>query len=269
MLALIAGQGGLPAAILTMVNAPVHVCALEGFAPENIAVDEVFCFEHLAGFLDGLKARGVTQLCMAGAVRRPGIDPARVEPGSAALLERVVGAMAKGDDGTLRALIAIVEEAGIKVVAAHQIVPQLLPERGVLTRVQPGEADRADATRAEQIVAAMGRADVGQACIVAKGQALAIEAAGGTDWMIRSLLCPPERDPALPSGGLLFKAPKPGQDRRADLPVIGPGTVKLAAEARLRGIVIEAGGVMVLQRETVVAMAQAADMFLWVREPGA
>ena len=98
----------------------------------------------------------------------------------------------------------------------------------------------------------MGVADVGQACIVARRQALAIEAMPGTDWMLASLK--DTRD-GLPEGGLLFKAPKPGQDRRVDLPAIGPETIRAAAEAGLRGIVIEAGGVMLLDRAEAIAAA--------------
>jgi hypothetical protein len=141
----------------------------------------------------------------------------------------------------------------------------------------------------------MGAADIGQALVVAQGQVIAVEAQPGTDWMLASLLAregeraptgglfddpfgvaadmfggpavtrPRGRDPALPPGGLLYKAPKPAQDLRADLPAIGPETVRGAAAAELEGIVIEAGGVMVLDRAATVAAADAAGLFLWVR----
>ena len=67
------------------------------------------------------------------------------------------------------------------------------------------------------------------------------------------------------AGGILYKAPKPGQERRTDLPTIGPTTVLRAAEAGLAGLVIESGGVLVLDLPRVVALLDAADMFLWVR----
>lgn len=70
-------------------------------------------------------------------------------------------------------------------------------------------------------------------------------------------------------GGVLYKAPKPGQDRRADLPVIGPETVRRAAAAGLSGIVIEAQGVMVLEQPLVRALIEETGLFLWVRERGA
>ena len=312
MLALIAGQGLLPSRLVAALEAggrAFRVYALEGFEPEGLGDRAVtrFRLEELGGFIEGLKTGGAEAVCLAGAVRRPALDEARVDAATAPLIARIAGAMAQGDDGALREIMAIFEEAGLRVEAAHEVAPGLLPEAGVLTEVRPEAGDEADAARGADVVAAMGAADVGQACIVADGQALAIEALGGTDWMIRSLMRVPEaarrreqallkeaslfgraadwvsevteflsasepsrlpeRDKALPPGGLLYKAPKPGQDRRADLPVIGPATVMLAAEAELRGIVVEAGGVMVLDRETVVAMADAVGLFIWVREP--
>ena len=73
-------------------------------------------------------------------------------------------------------------------------------------------------------------------------------------------------DPQGP-GGVLFKAPKPGQDRRIDLPTIGPDTVAQAAAAGLAGIAWEAGGVIVLDRAATIEAARAAGLFLWSRAP--
>ncbi len=74
--------------------------------------------------------------------------------------------------------------------------------------------------------------------------------------------------PVRPAGarGVLFKGPKPGQDRRMDLPAIGPGTIEGAARAGLAGVVIEAGGVMILNPGAAVAAADAAGLFIWARE---
>jgi len=68
-----------------------------------------------------------------------------------------------------------------------------------------------------------------------------------------------------PRAGLLFKAPKPDQDLRIDLPTIGPTTVQGAIDAGLGGIVIAAGGVIVLDQSRVIDMMDDAGMFLWVR----
>ncbi|MDH5452694.1 MAG: LpxI family protein, partial [Paracoccaceae bacterium] len=67
--------------------------------------------------------------------------------------------------------------------------------------------------------------------------------------------------------GVFYKAPKPGQDRRIDLPTLGPATVQAAATAGLAGIAWEAGGVILLDRDAMVSAAEDAGIFLWSRAP--
>ncbi|WP_341365738.1 UDP-2,3-diacylglucosamine diphosphatase LpxI domain-containing protein [Yoonia sp. BS5-3] len=259
MLALIAGMGDLPMALVARLPERPLVCALDGFEP-ILQTDITFRLEHLGTFLQTLQARGVTQICMAGAVRRPQIDPAAIDAATMPLIPKVQAAMAKGDDGALRVIISLLEEAGFAVVAAHEIAPDLLPEAGVLTQAVPGSDHKTSAMLGDDCIAAMGAADVGQACIMSAGQVLAKEGPDGTDAMLSSL--------SGAHDAILFKAPKPQQDLRADLPLIGPDTAKRAVEAGLAGIVIEAGGVMVLDLAEVLAALDAHGLFLWVRPKG-
>lgn len=281
---LVAGRGRLPHLLAGAVPG-LHLAALEGFAPDRLGPVETFRVETLGTFIAGLAARGVRRVCFAGGVRRPDFDPRRVDAATLPLLPRLAAAMGQGDDAGLRVVLALFEEAGIAPVGAHELLPSLLPEAGMLAG-EAGDEVRADAARAAGIVAALGAADVGQSCIVARGQALAVEAAPGTDWMLASVAAarrgaaatpgaatvtstdgPPEPDwfAASPRGGVLFKGPKPGQDRRVDLPAIGPESVIRAAAAGLDGIVVEADGVMLLDRAEAVERARAHGLFLWVR----
>lgn len=296
MYAIIAGTGALPGLICERLMArgtPPVVCEMPGFAPDvPDGLDRVtFRMEELASFLDGLRTRGVRQLCPAGRILRPEIDPARVDAATAPLLARLEAALARGDNGTLTELLAIVEEAGLAVVGAHEILPELLPPAGIAVGTLPDGAGR-DAEAGAAHLVEMGRADSGQACVIRAGEVLVEEDARGTDAMLRDLVpatTPPGRDAplgfvlekaarsfgvdttgegtALPgAGAILFKAPKPGQELRADMPVIGPDTAENAAAAGLSGIVVEAGGVMVLDRERIVEICARRGLFLWVRE---
>lgn len=261
MLALIAGTGGLPDEVVAALSERPLICALEGFEPDNLTPDLTFPLEQLGSFIAEIKSRGVTQLCMAGAVRRPKVDPARIDAATMPLVPVLQQAILSGDDGALRAVIGIFEDAGLQVSAAHEIVPDLLPPLGCLTEAQPSDSDLADADRAAGILRAMGAADIGQACVVLKRQALAVEGIFGTAWMLQSLTQRPDA-----GGGVLFKGPKPDQDRRVDLPAIGPDTVAESVAAGLTGIVIEKGGVMVLQRDQVIAECNRLGLFLTIRE---
>ncbi|NSY38220.1 LpxI family protein [Leisingera sp. ANG59] len=260
MLAVIAGTGMLPAEVAAHAPGRPLICAMAGAEPDMVDPEITFRFEQLGSFLERLKAAEVTEICLAGAVRRPHIDPSAIDAATMPLVPVLQAALAAGDDGALRAIIGIFEQAGFAVRAAHEVAPDLLMAAGVPTKVQPGELDKADAERGAEIVAAMSEADIGQSCAVRKQQAIAVENLFGTDWMLNALQQRPDGH-----GGLLFKAPKPGQDRRADLPAIGVETVEAAAQAGLSGIVLEAGGVIVLDQDAVIAACDRLGLFLWLR----
>jgi len=272
--ALIAGRGALPAHLarrLAGSGAPFLIAQIEGFEMENpdgLPV-ETFALERLALLFDLLHARGVTQVVMAGAVTRPRLDPERIDPKTAQLLPKILPMLGQGDDAALRAVISLFEDEEFAVVGADAIAPDLLPAPGVLTAAKPTKADEKDAARAAGIVAALGAADVGQGCVVAQGLCLAVESLPGTDAMLRWVAavagsCRP--DPAG-ARGVFYKAPKPGQDRRVDLPAIGPATVEAAHLAGLAGIAVEAGGVLLLEPDQTRARADELGLFLWVRQP--
>ncbi|WP_339107372.1 UDP-2,3-diacylglucosamine diphosphatase LpxI [Thioclava sp. GXIMD4216] len=260
-IALIAGQGAAPK-LLAQAVPGLTVCEMDGF-PCEIGGEEVirFRFERLVPFLDELVGRGITHVVFAGALSRPKIEPEMFDLKTAQLVPRMLGAMQQGDDATLRAVIELFAEWDIQTLGIHELLPQLLPPAG-LRLGAISERDEKDAARAAAIVAAMGAVDVGQGCVVSNGLCLAVEAQPGTDAMLDFV----SLHKALnPGGGVFYKAPKPGQDRRIDLPVIGPQTVARVANAGLAGIVIEAGGVMVLDQAATADAATKAGIFLWVR----
>lgn len=295
MLALIAGRGQLPGHVMAAHGAPVIVAALEGFAPDNLTPDITFRVERLGSFIADLKARGVTAICMAGAIGRPRLDPAMLDAATMPMVPRMMQALGQGDDGALRVVIALFEEAGFTIRAAHEICPDLLMRAGIPTQAKPGPEHEGAARLGMATIAEMGRSDTGQACVVRRGDVLAREGADGTDAMLARLGSGPAaasdpdpltwgftaltdaattaldwlggREAADHSGAILCKAPKPQQDRRVDLPTIGPGTAMRAADAGLDGIVIEAGGVIVLDQSALLRILDERGLFLWVRSP--
>jgi UDP-2,3-diacylglucosamine hydrolase len=322
MIAIMAGTGALPGVLVRALRAVGRDALICEMAGVPVAVPDdlprlTYRIETLGTLLADLRQRGVTEVCLAGAMGRPKVDLALIDALTWPLVPRMQAALGQGDDGALRALIAVIEESGLAVRAAHEIAPDLLPPAGVLSKTHPTEAQERDAMRAQAVHQALAAVDVGQACVVRAGQVIALEALPGTDWMLQSLIpaatpgaqgeeragaaAHPPGDPltwavdtasdvvagwadwltgpeaprpqkqqapraeGIAKGGLMFKAPKPGQDRRADLPVIGPATVAHCARAGLSAIVIAAGGVMVLDRDAVIRAADAAGMVLWVR----
>ena len=258
---LIAGQGRLPE-LVAQAHLDLVVGAMEPHLPQKIPVYVPFRLEALGLALAELKRRGVTRLCLAGQVKRPDIDLSLVDPLTAPLLAQIQAVMAKGDDTLLRAVIAVLEGQGFVVEGAHEWVPDLMPAPGVLAGTQPDDSSERDAARGFDVLRALGAADVGQACVIAKGQVVAVEALAGTEWMLNSLKDLPES--ASAKGGIFVKAAKPGQDMRVDVPTIGPGTVDQVADAGLAGMVVPQGQVMVLDLDIVRQKCVDRGVFLWV-----
>lgn len=254
--AILAGGGVLPQLLLEAGDAVL--VTFEG-TPVQARADQVIParFETLATLFETLHARGVGELCLAGAMRRPRFDPTALDAGTAALLPRLMAAMAQGDDGLLRAVIALLEEQGFTICAPHDIRPDLLASEGVMVGAV-SDAMRADATRAAAVLAALDPQDVGQGAVVAKGQVLAIETLPGTDAMLEFVAqtCPN-------SGGVLMKRPKAGQDLRVDMPGIGPQTIAMMQKAGLSGLALRASGALILERDAVIKAAQAAGIAIW------
>ena len=174
------------------------------------------------------------------------------------ILSRVGRAAFKGDDGLLAAIVRVLADEGFHVIGAHEVLAEALGSSGPLGAVQADAAAFADIERGREVVRALGSVDVGQGCIVQQGIVLAVEAIEGTDAMIARAAGLARPGP----GGVLVKFVKPGQDRRMDLPTIGPRTVQLAAEAGLRGIAYEAGGTLLTDRAACIAEADARGLFL-------
>lgn len=265
-IAVIAGQGALAPAVIAALDDPL-VYALEGFAPDGVCATP-FRLERLMPFLDSLIEQGVERVVFAGAIRRPRLDPEAFDARTAQLVPRIMLAMQSGDDAALRAVLDVFEENDLKICSVSEIAADLIPGEGLLTG-KPSESDQRDADRAAAILAALGGLDIGQGAVVAQGLCMAIETLPGTAAMLDFVACHADLRPN-PKGarGVFYKAPKPGQDRRIDLPTLGPDSVTQAAAAGLAGIAWEAGGVILLDRVESIRRAELAGMFLWARPPG-
>lgn len=264
-IAIIAGQGALPAALALRVENPL-VCNLEGFVPDNVQPDVTFRIERLASFFTALKAAGVGDVIFAGAVHRPKVSPSQLDLGTLRLVPRLMAAMQRGDDGTLREVISLFEEQGFKVRGIADVAPDLIPQAGVLAG-RVSSQTKADALRAAEIVTALGAVDVGQGCVVAQGRCLALEALPGTDAMLDGVAALPAhlRPDSAHGSGVFYKAAKPNQDRRIDLPTLGPKTVSAAVRAGLGAVVWQAGSVICLDLGEMTRRANEAGLTLWAR----
>ena len=170
-----------------------------------------------------------------------------------------IGLHAAGDDTLLRGLgKALEEETGAVMMGIQDIFADILTPTGQLGKITADEAAMQDITRGIKVVRLLGQADVGQSVVVQQGIVLGVEAIEGTDALV-SRTHELRREGA---GGVLVKIAKPQQDNRYDLPTIGVDTINAVASAGLRGIALEAGRSLLLDREATILAADASGLFL-------
>jgi hypothetical protein len=238
----------------------VFVLALEGEAdPAAIAaVPHAWCrIGTAAAGLDLLRAHAVSELVLAGGVRRPSLAALRPDWRAAKFFARI-GYRALGDDGLLSAIVKELEHEGFRVVGAQELLTDAALPEGPLGIVRPDVDAHADIALGLRLARAIGALDIGQAVVVQQGLVLGVEAIEGTDALLRRVGA--LRRPGL--GGVLVKTEKPRQESRVDRPTIGPQTVTLAAESGLRGIAAEAGATLVVDRAELIRLADAAGLFV-------
>ncbi len=274
-LGIICGGGSVPLAVADAVSQhgrKVVLLPLIGWADEKAVAQYPHHWVHLGQF--GRLCRlarnaGCRDLVFIGTLIRPSPWKCRLDWLTIRFLPQILGSFRGGDDHLLSGIGRLFESQGFLLVGAHEVAPEILVAQGPVGSRTPGARDLEDIARGLALIAAVGPFDVGQAAIVANGHVIALEATEGTDQMLARVaeLRRNGRLRAPPGVGVLVKAPKPTQDRRFDLPAVGPPTVELAAKAGLAGVAILAGGAVIAEPQRVAKLADEAGIFV-VGVPG-
>jgi UDP-2,3-diacylglucosamine hydrolase len=269
-LGIICGGGTIPPAVAQAVmrrGRRVVLFPLRGI----VDPDAVAAFPHcwiavgqFGRFCRLARAEGCRDLVLVGGMVRPSLREVRLDWATLVAMPRIIRAFRGGDDHLLTGISRIFEAEGFHLLGAHEVAPDITAPSGPLGRNVPDAAAVEDIDRGFALLSAVSPFDVGQAVVVAKGRVLAIEAAEGTDGMLRRMIALREQGRlSMPRGvGVLVKAPKLAQDRRFDLPSIGPDTVLNAFRAGLAGIAVVAGGTIIAEPLRLVEVADSNGLFV-------
>ncbi len=143
---------------------------------------------------------------------------------------------------------------GVQLVSHTKFLQRLIPKAGILTHRKPSVEEHEDFKFGFQIAKSIATLDIGQTVVVKQGTVLAVEAFEGTD-------------ATLLRGGKLgrnhavaVKVSKPGQDMRFDTPCIGCVTIETLKRAGISAFGIEAGKTLLLEKETLMKIANTANI---------
>ena len=269
-LGIIAGGGSIPQILINYAKEhqiPYFVLAIEGNA-DRACFDKTVNHKWIrigqagTGFKI-LKDEGVQDVVMIGTIHRPSLSELVPDLRTAAFFAKI-GFRALGDDGILRAVVKEFEAENLKVVGVHEIMPDLLTQKGIITKAKPDKQAIADIKRGIEVGMALGSLDVGQSVVVQQGLVLGVEGIEGTDELIKR--CKNYHRKGV--GGVLVKLRKVQQDMRIDLPTIGTATIENAYKSGLRGVAVHEGNALIVNQDEVIKLANQYKMFVIGINPG-
>src|SRR6266513_415912 len=137
----------------------------------------------------------------------------------------------------------------VELLPATTFLEDSLAASGLIAGPKLSRNEEDDVDLGWKIAKEIARLDIGQTVLVRNGTVVAVEALEGTNDAIR------RGGELASSGAVMVKVAKPSQDMRFDVPVIGVETMRVAAEAKLRVIAVEAGKTLLLERDAIVDLA--------------
>ncbi len=260
-IALIAGNGLYPetfaaAARRAGVTRLVAAAFLDETKPElagQVDAIEWFRVGQLGKMIAFFKREGIRRAVMVGQIAPKNLFDLRPDLRTLLLLARLPRRNAESLFGGIADELA---KDGIELLPATTYLEDLMPAAGHVAGPSIKKRRWDDARYGYEIAKESSRLDIGQTVVVKNGTVLAVEAFEGTNEAIK-------RGGALGRGGAtMAKVSKPGQDMRFDVPVVGPDTIRVAAEAGVDLVAVEAGKTLLLGLDELQAECQARRVSL-------
>ena len=262
-LAIIAGNGSIPFYLIEeckKIGREYCLIIIEGHGKElsvKYNPDYIVSLAKMGRAVKYVKNIGIKHILMVGGVKRPSLKNIIPDLWTAKFLT-TISSKVSGDNSVLSKLTKALEREGFIIVAPEEVLPNLICPKGTLGKVKPNQQNNEDISTGYRIAKIIGANDIGQSIIIENGLVIAVEAAEGTDRMIkRSLILKKEK-----KAGVLIKVIKPMQDKRIDRPVIGIDTIKAVKKAGLDGIALESNEILILNYSDVILYADEEGLFV-------
>ncbi|MAF31263.1 MAG: hypothetical protein CMF60_03565 [Magnetococcales bacterium] len=261
---IIAGGGTLPDLMVKhcqKTEKPFHMVCFKGQPqPQNWSDYKIFTTElglgQVGKVVETFKEKQVTDIVMAGNLEKPSLFDLRFDMAGLKLMNQ---ARRKHDDELLNAVCTFLTEQGFNVLGAHELAPEILMPKGLLSQRKPNASQKTDLEIGLETLAHLSTLDIGQAVVVKDGVVLGVEAVEGTSRLIER--CATLRG-AKDKGGVLVKAAKAGQNLKVDMPAIGDETLEKLAELHYDGVAVLAGQAMFLAQEKALKVANKNGLFV-------
>ncbi|MAL63840.1 MAG: hypothetical protein CML91_02450 [Rhodobiaceae bacterium] len=271
-LAIIAGGGSLSDVIIETARKKGWNVTVFAIGDLNIAKNQDISLIEMKRLDIGrifqiLKSQKIKNICMVGYIPRPNspkdyLNFRYLNVQTLSILFQSIGILRGGDASLFKKINSLLEKRGYKIIGASEIAPNLTLKGGLYSSKSVSKVEFENIKKAKQCAEMTGYLDIGQAVVVKNGRVLAIEAAEGTDVMLERAAC--LEAIRIKRGGVILKSAQINQDKRVDMPTIGPNTIKNVVKANLSGIAITADNVIVLDFQKVIEMIEDNNLYFIV-----
>jgi UDP-2,3-diacylglucosamine hydrolase len=264
VLGIIAGNGAYPQLLANSARkAGVKKIVSAAFTDEtdpvlaqHVDLVEWMRVGQLGRLLKFFRDQKVHHAIMAGQIAPKNLFDLRPDWKALLLLGRLKQRNAESIFAAIADELAVID---IDLLPATTFLEDSLALTGLIAGPKLSRREQEDVDLGWKIAKEIARLDIGQTVIVKNGTVVAVEALEGTNETI-------ERGGALAhKDAIMVKVAKPNQDTRFDVPVIGIETIRVAAEAKLRVIAVEAGKTLLLERGAIVDLANRSKISLVAR----
>ena len=275
-LGLIAGNGKFPFLVLDAAKAKGYEVVVAAIREETdpaiekrgaVAVHWLSLGE-LSKLIETFKAAGVSEAIMAGQVKHKQIFSA-IKP-DWKLAKLLLSLTTRNTDSLIGAVAKVLADEGIHLQSSTSLLEPMMAPVGVLTQRAPSDQEQTNITYGRAVAHHVARFDIGQTVVIAEAACVAIEAMEGTDEAILragKLMQSLHGEASTLSRALtVIKVAKSNQDMRFDVPVVGIHTIETMVKAGASCLALDANKCLMLDREKVIAAADAARIAIVAEE---
>ena len=260
---ILAGGGKLPRLIgenlIKLGNSVIYFC-IKPYAQEsnyNGCNINIIKLESLSKIVKLLKVNLIEKIIMAGYVKRPSLKEIKFDFHTLKFIKNYA-LQPKGDDKLLFTIAHFFENEGFEFMDWKNTCKELFINQDYLTKIKPDKISLENLKKGLDIFKSIGMIDLSQSIIIQNNLVLGIEAAEGTDELIRRCYKYKKKG----DKGILIKLSKYNQDTRFDIPVIGLNTVKLIKKYDFKGIFLENKNCIILEKENVIDYCNINLLFI-------
>ena len=259
MIGIFAGSGSLPREILYFLNKNKKKYIILNLSNRKIKDSIDVQLGKFGKILNILKKNKIRKVIFAGYVKRPNLSNLKFDLKAISYLPKLIKVFKKGDGNILNFATQILKKNNIKVIDSHTYCKHLLVNK-TITKKKPSVEDKKDFSKGKKILNTLSKFDIAQGILLDNGYVMAIEAAEGTDEMLKRIAKIKSKNNG--NSGVLIKLPKKKQSLSYDLPTIGLKTVQLCIKSKLNGIFLKKNQNIFLDQKKALNLANKHGFFI-------